>query len=186
VTRAGGGVTVSAVAVAGPPDNLASERRVATAASLGRRLVAAAVDGAVDFALVPLMIMLQRRSGFVAATAVALTVMALIAIVIVNEFVLVARTGQSVGKRLLGIRVVDSSTMAPPRVGQIIWRNLVKGGVSGFGWHPFGGATSFTIGAWPVICFAPAIFDTKWHRGLHDRLAHTVVIDVRGERGRDA
>jgi uncharacterized RDD family membrane protein YckC len=85
------------------------------------------------------------------------------------------------GKRLFAMRVVDSSTMRPPGRGQAFWRYGLRSAVVGIGWHPFGG-TIFTVGPWPFVCFAPALFDKQWHRGLHDRLAHTVVIDVRGER----
>jgi uncharacterized RDD family membrane protein YckC len=112
------------------------------------------------------------------------TLIAVFAIYIVNEYVLVARTGQSLGKRLLAMRVVDSSTMRPPRVGQIMWRDIVMSGINGFGWHPFGGA--FVVSPWPIVVFAAALLDTQWHRGLHDRWAHTLVIDVRGERTRNA
>jgi uncharacterized RDD family membrane protein YckC len=94
----------------------------------------------------------------------------------------VAVAGSSVGRRLFGMRVVDSTTMAPPRFGQIIWRYAVQSASFGFAWHPFGSSLMLVVGPWPLICFAPALFDEHWHRGLHDRLAHTVVIDVRGER----
>jgi hypothetical protein len=40
---------------AGPSDNLTSERRVAIAATLGRRLVAGIVDGALVFGLLPVV-----------------------------------------------------------------------------------------------------------------------------------
>jgi hypothetical protein len=36
------------------------------------------------------------------------------------------------------------------------------------------------ISPWPIICYAFAVTDKRWHRGLNDRWASTVVIDVRG------
>jgi len=84
------------------------------------------------------------------------------------------------GKWLLGIQIVDSHTMVPPRGRQVVLRNLFKYGLNvGIPWHPFAGAPMIVLGPWPIICFASAIADRSWHRGPHDRGAHTVVIDVR-------
>jgi hypothetical protein len=86
---------------------------------------------------------------------------------------------------LLGIQIVDSYTMTPPSGWQVFGRNFLKHllGV-GMAWHPFGGIPGFVVivGPWPIICFVPAVADRRWHRGLHDRWSHTVVIDVRPER----
>ena len=111
---------------------------------------------------------------------VSLAVFAAIAIAIANDVALVARSGQSVGRRWLGICVLDSHTMKPPHVGQVIVRNIVGGASFGIGLQPFAflPGLMLIIGPWPIICYAPAIADRRWHRGLNDRWAHTVVIDL--------
>jgi uncharacterized RDD family membrane protein YckC len=117
---------------------------------------------------------------------VAIAFVAAIAIVIANDIALVARSGQSVGRRWLGICVLDSHTMLPPSVGQVIFRNVLGGAQFGLAWHPFSFWPGFMliIGPWPIACYAPAIADRRWHRGLNDRWAHTVVIDVLADEHR--
>ena len=161
---------------------LESRRSVATPAPHRRRLVADVVDLGVDLSPVVVPAIAGHwLSGALFAACLVLFGVGSIAVVAVNEFVLVASRGQSVGKRLLGIQVVDSHTMIPPRGWNVVWRNAAKClfGV-GFAWTPLATVPGFMIvvGPWPLICFGPAFAD-RWHRGLHDRWAHTVVIDVR-------
>jgi len=101
-----------------------------------------------------------------------------------NDVALVVRSGQSTGRRLLGLRVVDSATMTPPRVGEVLWRNILAGANFGVVWHPVAAlsALALTVGPWPVINYAFAVGDRGWHRALSDRWSRTVVIDVRRER----
>jgi uncharacterized RDD family membrane protein YckC len=117
---------------------------------------------------------------------VAIGVVAAFAIAIANDIALVARSGQSIGRRWLGICVLDSHTMLPPSVGQVIFRNFLAGAVFGIGWHPFAflPGLMLIVGPWPIICYAPAVADRRWHRGLNDRWAHTVVIDVLADEHR--
>ena len=156
--------------------------RAAAAAPLVRRFVAWLVDGALAGA--PIVLALVATAGGGPRTAlVSLAVVAAIAIGITNDIVLVARSGQSVGRRWLGICVLDSHAMQPPAVGQVIVRNIVGGASFGIAWHPFANlALIFVIGPWPIICYAPAVADRRWHRGLNDRWAHTVVIDLLAEQ----
>lgn len=175
------GVTVGGVVVDQQHD-LASPRAVAKAAPLHRRIAALVVDLGIDSSPILLLTAIGWfADGALFGACVALFGIGAIAVVMINEYALVVSRGQSVGKRLLGIQVVDSHTMLPPHGWEVVWRNAAKslfGG--GFAWTPLAAASGFTIivGAWPLICFAPAIAD-RWHRGLHDRWAHTVVIDVR-------
>jgi len=163
------------------PDDRLLGREVASAAALWCRLVAEVVDVCLDLCPLVLIVALGRTVGSVLAS------IGVIAIVVVNEFVLVVRRGQSVGKRWLAIQIVDSHTMTPPGGWQVAWRNFLKNvQIFGIGWHPFGGVPGFMVivSPWPIICYAPAIADRRWHRGLHDRWSHTVVIDVRQAKDR--
>ena len=162
---------------------LVRTRHVATAASLWRRFFALLVDSA--FAFFPILCALAV--SWVGGPRTALLVVGVlgsIAIAIANDIALVVRTGHSVGRRVFDIRVVDSSTMVPPSVGQVIFRNFIGGSVWGVVWHPIAAIPAFGIivGPWPLICYGFAVADRRWHRGLNDRWAHTVVIDVRRER----
>ena len=163
-----------ATGVAPPPT-----RRVATAAPLWRRLVASIVDGLL--ALAPLAVVgLATNDGGLRSALVAIALLAALLIGIGNGIVLVARSGQSLGRRWLGIQVLDSHRMVPPDVWQVIWRNIVGGLGFGVGWHPFWFLPGFMVivSPWAIICYIPAIIDRRWHRGLNDRWAHTVVIDL--------
>jgi uncharacterized RDD family membrane protein YckC len=173
------------VVIAGDHDvSLAGERRVATKASLWRRFVAALVDGAISLLPILLALIVSWAGGPDAVFA--LGFLGSLAIVIANDIALVARTGQSIGRRLLGVRVVDSSKMTPPNLGQVIFRTVLSGTGIGIAWRPIAAipALGILIGPWPLICYGFAVADRRWHRGLNDRWAHTVVIDVRAERSR--
>jgi uncharacterized RDD family membrane protein YckC len=172
------------VVIAGDHDvSLAGERRIATKASLWRRFVAALVDSAISFVPILLALIVSWAGG---PAVFGLGFLGLIAIVIANDIALVARTGQSIGRRLLGVRVVDTSKMTPPNLGQVIFRSVLSGTGTGIAWRPIAAIPSLgiLIGPWPLICYGFAVADRRWHRGLNDRWAHTVVIDVRAERSR--
>lgn len=159
---------------------LVRERRIATKASLWRRFVAALADGAISFLPLLFALIVSWAGG---PQLFALGFLGLIAIVAANDIALVARTGQSIGRRLLGVRVVDSSKMTPPNLGQVIFRTVLSGTGTGVAWRPIAAIPAFgiLIGPWPLICYGFAVADRRWHRGLNDRWAHTVVIDVRAE-----
>jgi uncharacterized RDD family membrane protein YckC len=73
-------------------------------------------------------------------------------------------TGQTPGNRLLGIRVVDARTLAPPRPGRAVRRFFC-----------------LIIAALPFcLGFLWVLVDDR-RRGWHDKLARTVVADVTGE-----
>lgn len=88
------------------------------------------------------------------------------AVVVGYETWLTAATGQTVGKRTLGIRVVDVETGAPPgRNASLLRASLppILGVlVPAFGW---------------VVPYIWAVWDRD-RRGLHDRLARTRVVTL--------
>ncbi len=74
-----------------------------------------------------------------------------IAIFAVEEFILTATTGSTVGKRLLGIRVMRTN-----------------GGLVGFRWSAVRTAILLTV--------VPPLLTDRDLRGLHDRAADTIVV----------
>ncbi len=74
-----------------------------------------------------------------------------IAVFAVEEFMLTALTGSTVGKRLLGIRVIN-----------------IGGGPVGFRWSAVRTAIMLTV--------IPPLLTDRDLRGLHDRAADTVVV----------
>lgn len=83
-------------------------------------------------------------------------------------------TGQTLGKRLLQTRVVDASTGEPPRLGPAVLRWAVLVGPSLVGAILPGPNLSALV----LIVVAPILFD-RYHQGLHDRAAGTVVTRLR-------
>jgi uncharacterized RDD family membrane protein YckC len=84
------------------------------------------------------------------------------------QVVLIAQTGQTVGKRLLSIQAVDATTGAIPTTGQSARR-----------------AIGHIVAPIPFIGFLGGLLPVPalWHprrQGLHDRFANTVVIDRSG------
>jgi uncharacterized RDD family membrane protein YckC len=156
------------------------ELRIATAAPLWRRFVAWVLDGLLP--LVPILVAATTSRGHPRSVLTALAIATALLVAIANSIVLVARDGQSLGRRLLAIKVLDSHSMSPPSVPQVIFRNIIGGASFGLGWHPFAFLPLFLVaGPWPFICYGFAVADRRWHRALNDRWAHTVVIDVAGE-----
>ncbi|MVU83802.1 hypothetical protein GPX89_42050 [Nocardia sp. ET3-3] len=82
------------------------------------------------------------------------------------EISCIAASGTTLGKRALGLRVVNAHTSSPPRDGTgtgtafTRWANLTIPGL-------------LTGGAWTLLCAASC---TPGHRGWHDRAALTYVI----------
>jgi uncharacterized RDD family membrane protein YckC len=76
-------------------------------------------------------------------------------------------SGQTIGKRALGIRVADATTGAVPDLDQAVRRcvpTLLQQ-------VPF-------ISALAWVLYLPALWDPR-RQGLHDRFAGTVVVDLR-------
>ena len=75
-----------------------------------------------------LIVLLAGDSGALVAVGLVLLGLALlvdIALIVWNRVVLVVRTGQSIGKRVCGLQVVDATSGLPPSVGPALLRELV-------------------------------------------------------------
>jgi uncharacterized RDD family membrane protein YckC len=157
-------------------------RHVAASCSLSRRFIAWLLDSAILLSPVGTALALAPAAGS-RGTLVLLALLCSLVIAIGNDWIFVVRTGQSIGRRILGVRVVDSATMMPARAGQVLLRSLVGGATVGIAWHPIAALPTLFVllGPWPLICYGFAAADRQWHRALNDRWSHTVAIDVRHE-----
>jgi uncharacterized RDD family membrane protein YckC len=83
----------------------------------------------------------------------------------------VAIWGQTIGKRLLGTKVVniDGEPLRP-------WQAVVRFATYGVPSLVFTAVgLRFVAGTWSLIVLAP-VLRPPWHRGLHDLAARTIVI----------
>lgn len=79
-----------------------------------------------------------------------------------NRWVLQGRTGQSVGKRLLGIRLVGEATMAPVGTARAFLRELCH-----------------ILDAYSLVGYLWPLWDAR-RRTFADMVVHTVVVQVQG------
>ncbi|MFJ6565880.1 RDD family protein [Streptomyces sp. NPDC091292] len=87
---------------------------------------------------------------------------------IAYDTVLIARTGQTLGKRLLKMRVANLSDGATPSVQTSLIRAAVL-------WLPFAFCCACI---WTAICGGWSFFDKPYKQGLHDKAAKTVEVTV--------
>ncbi|MGC9376128.1 RDD family protein [Streptomyces sp. MH13] len=80
-----------------------------------------------------------------------------------------ARTGQTLGKKWLGLRVANLDDGATPSVQTSLIRSLVL-------WIPFAFCCACV---WTVITGGWSFFDRPYKQGLHDKAAKTVVVSAR-------
>ncbi|MFD4305877.1 RDD family protein [Streptomyces albidoflavus] len=85
---------------------------------------------------------------------------------IAYDTILTARTGQTVGKRLLHLRVADLSNGATPSTQTSLIRAVVL-------WLPFAFCCACI---WTIICGGWSFFDRPYKQGLHDKAAKTVEV----------
>ncbi|MFJ4584355.1 RDD family protein [Streptomyces echinatus] len=85
------------------------------------------------------------------------------------DTVLISRTGQTLGKRWLGLRVADLENGATPSAQTSLIRALVL-------WVPFAFCCACI---WTAICGGWSFFDKPYKQGLHDKAAKTVVVSTR-------
>ena len=85
------------------------------------------------------------------------------------DTVLTARTGQTLGKRWLGMRVANLDNGSTPSVQTSLVRALVL-------WVPFAFCCACL---WTAICGGWSFFDKPYKQGLHDKAAKTVVVGIR-------
>ncbi|MFF3844757.1 RDD family protein [Streptomyces sp. NPDC002328] len=81
---------------------------------------------------------------------------------------LIARTGQTLGKKWLGMRVANLDNGSTPSVQTSLIRALVL-------WVPFAFCCACL---WTAICGGWSFFDKPYKQGLHDKAAKSVVVSV--------
>ncbi|MFI6349522.1 RDD family protein [Streptomyces sp. NPDC050560] len=87
---------------------------------------------------------------------------------IVYDTFLIARNGQTLGKRWLRMRVANLSNGTNPSVGASLGRAAVL-------WLPFAFCCACV---WTAICGGWSFFDRPYKQGLHDKSAKTVVVST--------
>jgi uncharacterized RDD family membrane protein YckC len=87
---------------------------------------------------------------------------------IAYDTVLIARTGQTLGKKWLGMRVANLDDGSMPSVQTSLVRALVL-------WVPFAFCCACL---WTAICGGWSFFDKPYKQGLHDKAAKTVVVST--------
>jgi len=140
-----------------------------TLASRGQRLGAAILDGLVAVPLgilAAVVLPMGQRNPNLMALMIAVLVAAFVAIVVING-IGIYRSGQTIGKRLLGIRVVRSNGDRVDFARYIFLRWLA---IALLGVIPF-------IGGVITLLDALLIFRDN-HKCLHDDFADTIVIMV--------
>ncbi|AJE40899.1 RDD family protein [Streptomyces nodosus] len=80
-----------------------------------------------------------------------------------------ARNGQTVGKKLLNLRVANLADGSTPSVATSLIRALVL-------WLPFAFCCACI---WTAICGGWSFFDKPYKQGLHDKAARTVEVSTR-------
>jgi uncharacterized RDD family membrane protein YckC len=140
-------------------------------ASWGRRLVAITLDGLI--LLIPAgigigLVFLGGDDGPRTAVAVAGVVLVILSITVfqgVYYTVLIARSGQTLGKRALGIKVIDEAGGGSIGYGRAFGRWLVP---FVLGW--FCGLLNIVDGLWPL-------WDER-NQTWHDKVANSVVVRI--------
>ncbi|MER5938053.1 RDD family protein [Streptomyces sp. NPDC001928] len=89
---------------------------------------------------------------------------------IAYDTALTVRTGQTLGKKLLNMRVANLDNGATPSV----QTNLIRAAVL---WIPFAFCCACI---WTAICGGWSYFDRPYKQGLHDKAAKTVVVSTAG------
>jgi uncharacterized RDD family membrane protein YckC len=162
----------------------------------GARLMDAALTWAAGFAVVfPITLgaIGVKKGGDPWSTPILVTTFIVMSVLpFIYEAVLLTMGGQTLGKRLLGLRVVDVDPAGEPiGMSKAIWRSAINNVVYQLGIFFFLliGVTVFVyallgmfIAATGVlVSYLWAIWDQPLHQAVHDRFAGTVVIDDRVE-----
>ena len=139
--------------------------------SFGQRLVAALVDGLGFLGLSILLVQVPLSPGSQRALLTATIALYLI--------LATALRGQTLGKWLLGIKVVDVRTGELPGLGASVVRWAVPALPALVGWVD---PVVATLVSWlSFLVFVPILRGPE-HRGLHDRAAGTIVTRVVPDR----
>lgn len=143
-------------------------------ASMGKRLLAYVIDGAVATVLGGAFLVAGTVQMLDAARAGRMSVPAL---TVVGSVVLLAlglfqwwyqaERGYTIGKRAVGLRTLAADTGRPVGLGRILVRYLVVA------------AGTLVVGVGQLVVFASPLFDPTGRRqGWHDKAAGTMVFDV--------
>ncbi|MDW4905201.1 RDD family protein [Streptomyces sp. ADMS] len=87
---------------------------------------------------------------------------------IAYDTIMMSRTGQTLGKKWLGLRVANLDNGATPSVQTTLIRSLVL-------WIPFAFCCACI---WTAIAGGWSFFDKPYKQGLHDKAAKTVVVST--------
>ncbi|WP_030793431.1 RDD family protein [Streptomyces sp. NRRL S-920] len=87
---------------------------------------------------------------------------------IAYDTLMISRTGQTLGKKWLGMRVANLNDGATPSMQTALARAAVL-------WLPFAFCCACI---WTAICGGWSFFDKPYKQGLHDKAAKTVVVSV--------
>ncbi|QKW06768.1 RDD family protein [Streptomyces sp. NA04227] len=87
---------------------------------------------------------------------------------IAYDTLLIAKTGQTLGKRLMKQRVANLENGSTPSMQTSLLRAAVL-------WIPFAFCCACV---WTIICGGWSFFDKPYKQGLHDKAAKTVVVSV--------
>ncbi|MDQ0581312.1 RDD family protein [Streptomyces rishiriensis] len=85
------------------------------------------------------------------------------------DTILTAKSGQTLGKKWLGLRVANLDNGSTPSVQTSLVRALVL-------WVPFAFCCACV---WTAVCGGWSFFDKPYKQGLHDKAAKTVVVSTR-------
>ncbi|RJQ80473.1 RDD family protein [Pseudonocardiaceae bacterium YIM PH 21723] len=169
------GYELSATGVLVPGQSIVLPRTgEAQLAPLGSRFLARLIDtmltAGVVFLLVGLLVALgDRPATNLLDTAIDVAAMLLVPLLLLGPFcyevVMLAVGGATLGKRILGLTVLDLRTGSRPGIGQALGRSAM-----------LLAARVFLPVGW-LVDLSP-VFDAELRQGWHDRAANTVVIAV--------
>ncbi|GHH13053.1 RDD family protein [Streptomyces rubradiris] len=91
------------------------------------------------------------------------------ALYVAYDTFMISRSGQTLGKKWLGLRVADLANGATPSVSTSLTRALVL-------WVPFAFCCACV---WTAVAGGWSFFDKPYKQGLHDKAAKTVVVSTR-------
>ncbi|RJQ80472.1 RDD family protein [Pseudonocardiaceae bacterium YIM PH 21723] len=155
-------------------------------ASMGSRLVARLIDGLITSVLPVGLIVLylafadrlfdlrQDESAFIPrfsiGVALAITLLLIMAVIPpLYEWLMVATRGATLGKMLMGIRVLDQRTGGEAGYSRAAVRVAVLHG------------SAYFCALMVLVVMLSPLFDSRRRQGWHDQAAGTVVISVRGQ-----
>ncbi|MER8232021.1 RDD family protein [Streptomyces sp. NPDC094049] len=142
-------------------------------AESGRRIIARVIDWliiAVPLGIIGIPFGIYRRAtedSFGSGEGVGFQLLTIVAFV-AYDTVMTARTGQTVGKKVMKLRVAMLNDGATPPMNQSLLRAVVL-------WVP---ALICCACLWPLLLLILILVDKPYKQGLHDKAAKTVVVAV--------